>query len=195
MQGLGQPPKLMSKISFEKHDTDGDGELDASELKQLCHSLGRHFSDAEIQMAVRKLDKSGDGRIQYDEFKTWWANGESRWQQLELSPEEMAAATQAIAYFDHFDQDKSGAIASDEFVYLHADLVKNGYTTKTVEECLADLDSSGDSLISFNEVRSARRLTSGATASFSFTAFALVVRWQYCDWLERIGALKVKVMM
>ena len=97
----GQAPKLQSKISFDKHDTNGNGMLDAAELKALCRSLGRHFSDAEIAMAVRKLDKSGDGQIQYDEFKSWWAGGESRWQQLELSEAEMAAATQAIAYFDH----------------------------------------------------------------------------------------------
>ena len=80
----------------------------------------------------------------------------------------MAACQQCIAYFDHFDQDESGTICDDEFKHLHADLVRNGYTTKPVDECLADLDHTGDGQISFNE---------------------------YCDWLERIGALKVKVMV
>ena len=145
-------PKLVSQISFEKHDTDGDGALDATELKSLCHSLGHNYSDAEIQMALRKMDHDGDGKLQFDEFKKWWSAGDSRWQKLELSEEEHAAAQQCIAYFDHFDQDKDGTISDAEFVHLHADLLRNGYTTKAVEECIADLDSSGDGEISFNEV-------------------------------------------
>ena len=148
---LGGAPKPVSRIQFDKHDQDGSGCIDVAELKALCHELGRHFSDAEVQMALRQLDKSGDGRLQYDEFKAWWSQGESRWQKLELSEAEMAAAQQCIAYFDHFDQDRSGSICVDEFQHLHADLLRNNYTTKSLEECIADLDASGDGTVSFNE--------------------------------------------
>lgn len=159
----------------------------------MCRELGHHLSDAELAMAVRSLDKNGDGTIQYEEFIGWWRQGETRWSQLELSPEEMAKLSQAIVYFNFFDADSSGAISVAEFSSLHAgnnasgsceprtrtpekphrpteraDLTKNAFTTKSLEESLADLDASGDGQVSFNE---------------------------YVDWLERVGALKVKVMV
>ena len=118
-------------------------------------------------MAMRTLDRDGSGEIEYSEFHEWWRKGAARWAQLELNEEELQRLTQAINYYNHFDTDRSGAISRDEFTALHQDLTRNGFTTKSIEECLADLDPSGDGLVSFNE---------------------------YLDYLERIGSLRVKVM-
>ena len=118
-------------------------------------------------MAMRTLDKSGDGKIQYDEFHAWWSKGAARWAKLTLSDEELARLTSAVNYYNHFDTDRSGAISADEFTHLHADLVKNNYTTLPVDECLTELDPSGDGLVSFNE---------------------------YLDYLERTGALRIRVL-
>jgi calcium-binding protein CML len=164
---MGGAPKPLSRVMFDKYDQDGNGYISASELDYLCRDLGSNLSETEIGMAMRTLDRSGNGQIEYDEFIAWWRKGAARWAQLEFNQEELARLTQAINYFNHFDADRSGTISADEFGALHADLTRNGFTTQTKEECLAELDRSGDNLISFNE---------------------------YLDYLERIGSLRVKVM-
>ena len=155
----------MSRIMFDKYDRDRSGYIDTVELFGLCRELGKSLSEEEMSMAMRVLDTNGDGRVSYEEFFAWWSKGAARWAQLALSEQELARLHSAIAHFNHFDADRSGAISTDEFPALHADLVRNGYTTKPLDECLKDLDPSGDCLISFNE---------------------------YLDYLESAGSFKIR---
>ena len=79
----------------------------------------------------------------------------------------MKALTQASNYFRYFDKDGSGVLDKPEFAKLHADLVKNKLTTKTLDQAIADLDTNNDGKVEFNE---------------------------YIEWLVRIGSIPVKVM-
>ncbi len=166
-QSITGEAKPLSRVMFDKYDEDQSGFISSTELDFLCRDLGSNLTETEIGMAMRTLDKSGDGKISYDEFHGWWSKGASRWAQLTLSQDELARLTTAVNYYNHFDTDRSGAISRDEFTALHADLLKSGLTSKGVDECLAELDPSGDGLVSFNE---------------------------YMDYLERIGSLRIKVL-
>jgi len=58
-----------AKAEFERFDTDGDGLLSTSEIRQVNKALGGHgVTDAEIAAFIDAADKDGDGRIGLEEF-------------------------------------------------------------------------------------------------------------------------------
>jgi Ca2+-binding EF-hand superfamily protein len=58
---------------FDSMDVDGSGELEPSEVRQLCESLAqRLLSQAELANALASMDPDGDGTVVFDEFFQWW---------------------------------------------------------------------------------------------------------------------------
>ena len=57
---------------FDVYDTDASGTIDRSELQNLALDLGQEFDEAELNEAFEALDKNGDGKISFLEFKKWW---------------------------------------------------------------------------------------------------------------------------
>jgi len=64
------------KTAFQMLDSDGSGQIDASELLQLL--AGEEFRDvysqAQLDAAIREIDANGDGEIDYNEFVTMMRN-------------------------------------------------------------------------------------------------------------------------
>jgi Ca2+-binding EF-hand superfamily protein len=56
---------------FERLDADRSDDLDRRELKQLLREIGEPTDPASVDAAMRAIDSSGDGAIQYDEFQAW----------------------------------------------------------------------------------------------------------------------------
>jgi Ca2+-binding EF-hand superfamily protein len=56
------------KKAFRKFDSNGDGHLDRSELKQLLISSGKNVSDQEVNALFAQGDVDGDGMIDIQEF-------------------------------------------------------------------------------------------------------------------------------
>lgn len=54
--------------TFALVDSDGDGTIDAVELKVLMQHLGESFPQQQIDSWVRKADTNGDGEINFKEF-------------------------------------------------------------------------------------------------------------------------------
>lgn len=54
--------------------------------------------------------------------------------------------------FRKYDADGDGSISRDEFAALHSELVSKGLTSRSAERTLADVDSSLDGRIQFNEL-------------------------------------------
>ena len=47
-------------------DIDGNGVIDAMELKMTMRNLGENLSDADVKAMIRTADKNGDGKIDYE---------------------------------------------------------------------------------------------------------------------------------
>lgn len=54
--------------TFDLVDSDDDGRISASELRELMSTLGSEISAERAEEAVRAADSDGDGRISLDEF-------------------------------------------------------------------------------------------------------------------------------
>lgn len=56
------------RAAFKVFDIDGNGFIDAQELRQTMHDLGEELSERDISAMIRSADKNGDGKIDYEEF-------------------------------------------------------------------------------------------------------------------------------
>lgn len=56
------------RTAFKVFDIDGNGFIDAQELRQTMHDLGEELSERDISAMIRSADKNGDGKIDYEEF-------------------------------------------------------------------------------------------------------------------------------
>jgi len=162
---LGEPTSV-SQILFHKYDVHHSGSITVAEFKDLCYDLGHFLSNEQAAIAVKMIDRDGNGTIEYNEFMKWWRS-ENKWGKLELDEKQLGALQRASTYFRFFDKHKEGSLNKQEFQSLHADLLKNKFTTKNLEQCLQDLDENNDGKIQFNE---------------------------YIDWLVRIGSIPIKVL-
>ncbi len=151
--GLSGPNagKSLPQLMFEKYDRDGSGNIEASELKDLCYDFGHYLSDDELQMAVSLIDHDGNGQISLQEFLDWW-RGNGALRNLRLDEDAVRKRKEAAELFARFDLDKSGSVDRDEFVGLHEELVAKGWTRKDIDGCLDELDADGDGNIQLNEL-------------------------------------------
>ena len=59
--------------AFDAADLDGSGDLDTTELADLCVQLGSKLSHAELEAAIMEMDKNRDRMISKAEFLAWWS--------------------------------------------------------------------------------------------------------------------------
>jgi len=59
--------------AFDHIDKDHSGQLDKSEVKTLLKEVGASdkLSDADIDHIIKTIDKSGDGKVSFEEFATF----------------------------------------------------------------------------------------------------------------------------
>lgn len=60
---------------FDKFDKDGSGDIDISELQNVCGQLGMELDDEQTAEAMKDLDLNGDGVIDINEFVRWYFSG------------------------------------------------------------------------------------------------------------------------
>jgi len=58
------------KEAFDAFDADGSGAITGEEIKKVCEALGVDASGAEVNELIAQADTDGDGKIQYEEFKS-----------------------------------------------------------------------------------------------------------------------------
>ena len=51
--------------AFRMFDKDGDGYIDARELRHLLTNLGEKLTDLEVDEMIREVDIDGDGKVNY----------------------------------------------------------------------------------------------------------------------------------
>jgi Ca2+-binding EF-hand superfamily protein len=57
---------------FAQADQDNDGQINFTEFKALVRELDEDLSEQELRVGFTETDTSGNGRINIDEFRTWW---------------------------------------------------------------------------------------------------------------------------
>ena len=60
------------EFMYGKLDMDRSGTLDKAEVKNLLESLGSPTTHAEMDQVMAELENSGDGTVDFQEFKRWW---------------------------------------------------------------------------------------------------------------------------
>lgn len=54
--------------AFRIFDKDGNGMINAAELRHVLTNLGEKLTDEEVDEMIREADMTGDGQVNYDEF-------------------------------------------------------------------------------------------------------------------------------
>ena len=49
-------------------DADGNGYINAVELRQVMMNLGENLTEEEVEMMIKEADINGDGLVNYEEF-------------------------------------------------------------------------------------------------------------------------------
>lgn len=60
------------RSAFKTFDKDGNGMIDAKELRIAMKKLGECLTDQELDDMMRQADVDGDGKIDYEEFVKIW---------------------------------------------------------------------------------------------------------------------------
>lgn len=138
-------PSIAIHSLFDKYDTRKDGKLDEKEMKYfLEETLGLDFEQSEIYFFL--LDKDGDQRISYAEFKDW-LRSEEKFQRLSDSTKFNQLCT-ALEYFKVFDTDHSGTLDRTQFEELMKFL---GCSVQDMDKAFTVMDRLNNGKISFWE--------------------------------------------
>ena len=55
--------------AFDTVDSDGQGSIDVSELKNACGALGMELTQTEMNQLIEIFDKDDSGVLEFSEFK------------------------------------------------------------------------------------------------------------------------------
>ena len=142
----------ITRLIFNKHDTDRSETLDKEEFKAMIFHLGHYMDDIELEAAFTFVELNGDGQITYNEFDLWWT-AEDRWGLLALTEAQKAALYQFAEVFKYYDEDFSGELNTKEFSGIYKYMKEAGYNLGSLTETgvLKEVDTSGDGEINYNE--------------------------------------------
>lgn len=59
---------------FGHYDRDDDGMIELPEFARICEASGMAMDEEELATGYAIVDADGDGKISWDEFKTWWTS-------------------------------------------------------------------------------------------------------------------------
>lgn len=139
----------LSRRIFDKFDVDSSGSIDIQELQKMALEFGVYLAGDSLNVAMRTIDRNGNGSITYDEFVNWFKS--SSFQSLKLDDVTLQRRNAAAKVFTKYDSDRSGAIDRMEFEGLFKEIRLLNLTQLTLDKCLEDMDMDGDGRIQFNE--------------------------------------------
>ncbi|CAH1788768.1 unnamed protein product [Owenia fusiformis] len=143
MAGLSEQEIVGYREVFDMFDKDGSGFISSGELKAALEQMGHRPSDDDVQAMLIEVDADGSGTIDWGEFL----------RMFQKKPRKQHKEANLRKAFKAMDKDKSGDICIAEVRQFLRD---NGIGEDIVPDdkldgMIAEVDSSGDGKISFEE--------------------------------------------
>ena len=66
---MSAPTEAQLREVFDAFDQDGNGSIDAKEIRAVCDQLGLEADASDIEDLIKKADTDGNGKIEFNEFK------------------------------------------------------------------------------------------------------------------------------
>lgn len=139
-----QQSRGAAMVSFQYFDKDGDGTLDANELKSALSRIG--VKEAPEGLAGMDVDK--DGRVSMDEWLKRLPTGAGQRLYMQVCGKEAREMTAALVEaFKKLDVDQDGRVPKREL----ANMLEGALVGKDSLEVLHSLDSDMDGYVDLNE--------------------------------------------
>ena len=123
---------------WQNLDTAAEGQIDIKGLKKGLRKIDHPLknADALLHDVLKVVDTSGDGQIQFNEFRVFIEHAERELYQL----------------FDNIDRDHSGTLDKDE---LRQAFARSGVVVSNakIDQFFDEIDTNHDGRISFEEWR------------------------------------------
>ena len=132
---------------FEVFDDNNDGFISLRELQDGLKGLGNILNSLEVSSIIKEVDVDGDGRFNFDEFKTFMKlrSGKS-YTEKSLTDAELRAV------FRVFDDDCSGDISRKEF--RDVSMKRRGHiATDDLEDIIDEADIDGNDVVDYEEFK------------------------------------------
>ncbi|KAF6156899.1 hypothetical protein GIB67_000439 [Kingdonia uniflora] len=124
---------------FNHFDSNRDGKISSTELKNVLLALGSSASPEEVQKMMDEIDTDGDGFIDLKEFS-------------EFHTSECNTSDELRDAFEMYDKDKNGLISSNELHLVLRSLGENCSVLDCVK-MIESVDCDGDGCVNFDEFK------------------------------------------
>ncbi|KAL8619257.1 hypothetical protein ACOMHN_056901 [Nucella lapillus] len=129
---------------FRTFDKNHDNTISANELGKVLRCLGMNVAEQDVQTIMKELDKNGNGKIEYKEFKAFMQDQMRR-------AEEPAEQEKAIRMaFRVFDQNGDGFIDVEELRHAMKNLGEP-LTDKELQDMMKEADIDRNNKIDYEE--------------------------------------------
>ena len=128
------------KSAFALCDKDHDGKLSAQEMGNIMRTLGKNFSNYELNSIIQEIETKGNGYIELDKFIELMAHNKIDENTLKVEQ------TNLINAFKYFDRDQTGLIDYEEFKHILksvSEKLSPEELKKLDELCLPQVDEAG----------------------------------------------------
>jgi len=125
------------KQVFSLFDKDHDGQIKANEIGDVFSSLGKNYTQSELECLVKKCDLNASGTITFNEFIVLMTDN-----QAEDSDKEIIEA------FKMFDKKGKGSLSINDVKNVLSSLGES-VNENDLNKFLKELDADGDHRISF----------------------------------------------
>ena len=120
------------RAAFSLFDKDGDGTVSASELQTVLKAMGKRVTRYEVDQMLEKVDKDGNGLLDFDEFL----------QLMALQVVEPAKADDYTSAFKVFDHQHNGTASAHEVTNVIS-LLKSEHSDEVNDVLKSFMDSNG----------------------------------------------------
>ncbi|XP_054710375.1 calmodulin-A-like, partial [Uloborus diversus] len=141
--GLTEEQVAELREAFLLFDKDSDGMITSAELGVVMRSLGQRPSEMQLRNMVHKVDKDGNGTIEFDEFLCLMSK--------KLRSSSSAEGEQELREaFRVFDSDGDGFISPAELSQVMRQLGEK-LSDDEVLDMIREADLNGDGRVDYNE--------------------------------------------